>query len=160
MYNNATWSNWMMFRSAAWESNHGCLLSVFVLLSMWVRKSCFVTCGKTTKMRKKHERKANSKVDKAIIMIQPNLKSTRTKTIEMSIECAKVKLFWWWTMGSHHLLRSLLPLLPSPFNTIFCPRATNWRDFWIIQKFQPIKYLMWRHCSHWHWHCWILWFFS
>lgn len=41
----------------------------------------------------KTERKANSKVDKAIIMIQPNLKSTHTKTIEMSIECAKVKLF-------------------------------------------------------------------
>lgn len=42
----------------------------------------------------KNERKANSKVDKAIIMIQPNLKSTCTKTIEMSIERAKVKLFW------------------------------------------------------------------
>lgn len=42
----------------------------------------------------KNERKTNSKVDKAIIMIQPNSKSTCMKTIEMSIECIKVKLFW------------------------------------------------------------------
>lgn len=42
----------------------------------------------------KTDRKTNSKADKALIMIQPNPESTCVKTIEMSIECTKVKLFW------------------------------------------------------------------
>lgn len=40
---------------------------------------------------KKTKEKQTTKYDKAIIMIQPNLKSTCMKTIEMSIECIKVK---------------------------------------------------------------------
>lgn len=75
-----------------------CLLSVFIFIRIyvcacvfvWVRGSYCVTCGNTMR-KKKTERKTNSKVDKAIIITQPNLKSTCTKTIEMSTECTKVK---------------------------------------------------------------------
>lgn len=91
-------------------------LCLFVCVYWW--GDCVVLPVAIRRREEKNERKTNSKVDKAIIMIQPNSKSTCMKTIEMSIECIKVKLFWWWTKGkpSHSFIYPIFPqLLSTPF---------------------------------------------